>query len=688
MANLLEDIQCVGSDTRPHMLDRTDFASWQQRIRLYCQGKENGVNILKSTDEGPFLMGPVQEPLAKGTEGAPHLGQARHVKCCNCKDIRHIERNCTQPKHSQNSNYYNDKMLLMHTQENRVALDEEQLLFLKGGQANIIDEDVDEQPVLDLALNVDNVFQADDYPVNDEVGPSYDSDNPSEVHDHDHYQDAACEHHEEHTMHDNVQLKHIVDSHSDYTGDSNIILYDQYVKDNAVPVVHSNVSSVPNDAYMMIYNDMYEPHAQSISKTSRNTVVKNSLTAKLATYKEQVELYERQARPKPYYNELIKVAIGYKNHLCLTRIKQVQPALYNGHEIIKDNHVPTIVHNTEDTLEIAEITRRKMNDKMTDPECVTHKVKIAPHDYSKENFLATFTPQKQLIPEQIFWNLDEIERKNLLIANDSLIVECLTKQVFSDATNFELNVARFTEIHVANTIVETRCLELEAEHSNLRDKSHNDNHDELVNHFPILRNNREAHLDYLKNLKESVETIRDIVEEAKVHSCYVRDTDGVELIKGSRRSNLYTISVEDIMKSSPICLLSKASKILENYNQQLILEYSLVMHQARKASYKSSSCSSLCTPTNNDLEILFQAMFDEYLEHPRVERSVSPAPALQAPVNSVGIPSSTTIDQDTRSPSISPSSSALQSHSLHQGITSKSTFMEDNPLLSLTIIPS
>nr|GEU72026.1 retrovirus-related Pol polyprotein from transposon TNT 1-94 [Tanacetum cinerariifolium] len=31
------------------------------------------------------------------------------------------------------------------------------------------------------------------------------------------------------------------------------------------------------------------------------------------------------------------------------------------------------------------------------------------------------------------------------------------------------------------------------------------------------------------------------------HSCYVRVTDGVELFKGSRGSNLYTISVEDMM---------------------------------------------------------------------------------------------------------------------------------------------
>ncbi|GKB22623.1 hypothetical protein Tco_0862024 [Tanacetum coccineum] len=33
-------------------------------------------------------------------------------------------------------------------------------------------------------------------------------------------------------------------------------------------------------------------------------------------------------------------------------------------------------------------------------------------------------------------------------------------------------------------------------------------------------------------------------------------------------------------------------------------------------------------PTNKDLEILFQPMFDEYLEPPRIERPVSLAPAV------------------------------------------------------------
>ncbi|GKD26875.1 hypothetical protein Tco_1233089 [Tanacetum coccineum] len=80
MSNMSEDIQYAGSDTRPPMLDRTDFESWQQRIRLYCLGKDNGENIMKSITEGPFQMGTfIQTPAedAEETEGALQLGPER-----------------------------------------------------------------------------------------------------------------------------------------------------------------------------------------------------------------------------------------------------------------------------------------------------------------------------------------------------------------------------------------------------------------------------------------------------------------------------------------------------------------------------------------------------------------------------------------------------------------------------------
>ncbi|GJY37597.1 retrovirus-related pol polyprotein from transposon TNT 1-94 [Tanacetum coccineum] len=44
------------------------------------------------------------------------------------------------------------------------------------------------------------------------------------------------------------------------------------------------------------------------------------------------------------------------------------------------------------------------------------------------------------------------------------------------------------------------------------------------------------------------------------HTCFVRNLEGVDLLTGSRGTNLYTLSIGDMMKSSPNCLLSKASK--------------------------------------------------------------------------------------------------------------------------------
>ncbi|GJX63175.1 integrase, catalytic region, zinc finger, CCHC-type containing protein [Tanacetum coccineum] len=52
----------------------------------------------------------------------------------------------------------------------------------------------------------------------------------------------------------------------------------------------------------------------------------------------------------------------------------------------------------------------------------------------------------------------------------------------------------------------------------------------------------------------------DLEVAFRKHTCFVRDLKGVDLIKGSCGTNLYTIFVEDMMRSSPICLLSKASK--------------------------------------------------------------------------------------------------------------------------------
>ncbi|GJU67665.1 retrovirus-related pol polyprotein from transposon TNT 1-94, partial [Tanacetum coccineum] len=52
----------------------------------------------------------------------------------------------------------------------------------------------------------------------------------------------------------------------------------------------------------------------------------------------------------------------------------------------------------------------------------------------------------------------------------------------------------------------------------------------------------------------------DLEVAFRKHTCFVRNLEGVDLLSGSQETNLYTLSIGDMMASSPICLLSKASK--------------------------------------------------------------------------------------------------------------------------------
>nr|GEX74878.1 hypothetical protein [Tanacetum cinerariifolium] len=237
------------------MLDRTDFASWQQWIRLYCRGKKNGVNI----DEGPYHMGTVRETLAESTEGTPQYGPKRPRVYSDLtseeKDRTFLPQTNNQLRTSSNARnqatVQDGRMVVqnVHGRPNRGQGMNPQGKSAAGyGGAQNRVGNVNPGPARPgqarpmkcynyngtwhiaqengVALDAKQLlFLAD--PVTDEARPSYDSDILSEVPDHDHYQDVACAYHEEHVMHDSVQLDHVVDLQADYTTNSNMIPYDQ-----------------------------------------------------------------------------------------------------------------------------------------------------------------------------------------------------------------------------------------------------------------------------------------------------------------------------------------------------------------------------------------------------------------------------------------------------------------------------
>ncbi|GJT08775.1 retrovirus-related pol polyprotein from transposon TNT 1-94 [Tanacetum coccineum] len=282
--------------------------------------------------------------------------------------------------------------------ENGVVLDEEQLLFLAADKCDAFDLDVDEAPTAQTMF-MENLSLAD--PVYDEAGPSYDSNILSEVHEYDNYQDAVFEHHDAHEMHHDVQPNYVVDSNADYTSDSNMILYDQYVKDNAEPVVQSNVSSVPNDAYMMIINEMHEQTSQSVSANEQNKVVNASLTDVLKVKAKALKEHTTASRP-------IKALTVYPPNTPATLVsRNYTTGLTEGErgfEQTKECYLTEVIPFFKTLKEHFEGIQKAL----------TKEIKEM-----KEIFEELEAEVDQNVVNRKY---DAIERKNLLIANDNLII--------------------------------------------------------------------------------------------------------------------------------------------------------------------------------------------------------------------------------------------------------------------------
>nr|GEY00482.1 retrovirus-related Pol polyprotein from transposon TNT 1-94 [Tanacetum cinerariifolium] len=429
-------------------------------------GKDNGENILKSIYEEPFKMGKITETLAEGAKGALRPERDRVFADLSPEEKDRNEENVFQTD-----------------------------------QCDAFNSDVDEALTLQTMF-IANLLYVD--PIYDEAGPSYDSDILSDVQDHDNYVDSIDEYHDVHEMQNDVQPNYIVESDVEYTSVSNMIPYEQIIitgRNIKEESLKKELHSVKMQLNSTIgYNKSMREEVATLKKDFKqkeNKYLEDFLDMKALKEKVEDELFKQDqslqtvhmlCKPKPYYDERNKVAIGYKNAFYLTKAMRVQSALYNGHEIVKTHHASSIVHDSEDILEIAETTRKKKNEKMKDLMYVKKKVKIIPPEYSKENYLKTFTPQKQLTLEQIFWSDDVLKEKAKALkerANDLKQITTIT-------------------VYPPNTLAKriSRVLPTTTELSKLKDKIQKDDHSEMIKCFSNLE------IDHL-NLKLKYQNLKE-----------------------------------------------------------------------------------------------------------------------------------------------------------------------------------
>nr|GFB00520.1 retrovirus-related Pol polyprotein from transposon TNT 1-94 [Tanacetum cinerariifolium] len=108
-----------------------------------------------------------------------------------------------------------------------------------------------------------------------------------------------------------------------------------------------------------------------------------------------------------------------------------------------------------------------------------------------------------------------------------------------------------------------------------------------------IRNVTIARVYYVEGLGHNLFSVgkfcdSDLEVAFRQYTCFICNLDGVDLLTGSRGNNLYTLSLKDTMASSPICLLSKASKTKSWlwHHRLSHLNFGAINHLARQGLFR------------------------------------------------------------------------------------------------------
>ncbi|GJT30805.1 hypothetical protein Tco_0911080 [Tanacetum coccineum] len=197
---------------------------------------------------------------------------------------------------------------------------------------------------------------------------------------------------------------------------------------------------------------------------------------------------------------------------------------------------------------------------------------------------------------------DEIEQKNLLIANDNLIADCLSKEVFYIATNSELTVSKFTKMHKAHTIVQTRCLELEAELSKLRDKLKYQNLKESFGNDPSPPARDTPDFDsvfVIKKMKASIQGKDNAIKKLRMQISQLKETRS----EADRTLDFRTLDFQITQLTEKVTVLQEQNELFRAENEKVKQHYKELYDSIKITRAKRIEQTTALLTENENLKV-------------------------------------------------------------------------------------
>ncbi|GJU20402.1 retrovirus-related pol polyprotein from transposon TNT 1-94 [Tanacetum coccineum] len=261
-------------------------------------------------------------------------------------------------------------------------------------------------------------------------------------------------------------------------------------------------------------------------------------------------------KPQFFYDHTTKQALGFQNPFYLKKAQQLEPKLYDGN-VIK-NMSAIVIPDSEETLMLAEESRSKMLLKQKDPMMLEKKVNTTPNYVNSPDPTLSSRPTKVEVPKE----LPKISMVNY---------GSLSKTVTSASGSQPLGNTKKDKIQ--QTPSSTQKNKVEAHPRKVKSSLKNKDcvvipkGTACVQHSKLNANSeiKCVKVYYVEGLGHNLFFVGQFCDSNlevafRQHTCFIRNLEGVDLLTGSQGNNLYTLSLGDMMASSPICLLSKASK--------------------------------------------------------------------------------------------------------------------------------